>query len=41
MLKEVIKDDPSPYVKYIEYIEEDKYRNRRTCRKYNFRSKSK
>ena len=24
MLREVIKDDPSPYVKYIEYIEEDK-----------------
>ena len=24
MLKEVIKEDPSPYVKYIEYIEEDK-----------------
>ena len=22
MLREVIKDDPSPYVKYIEYIEE-------------------
>ena len=25
MLREVIKDDPSPYVKYIEYIEEDNY----------------
>ena len=24
MLREVIKDDPSPYAKYIEYIEEDK-----------------
>ena len=24
MLREVIKNDPSPYVKYIEYIEEDK-----------------
>lgn len=24
MLREVIKEDPSPYVKYIEYIEEDK-----------------
>ena len=24
MLREVIKDDPSPYVKYIEYIENDK-----------------
>ena len=24
MLREVIKDDPSPYVEYIEYIEEDK-----------------
>ena len=23
MLREVIKDDPSPYVKYIEYIEEE------------------
>ena len=22
MLREVIKDDPSPYVKYIEYIEQ-------------------
>lgn len=24
MLREVIKDDPSPYVKYIEYLENDK-----------------